>query len=323
MVQILGGKLLREDITSSARGGTELMAERMVKDLDRSLLEKFQIVHSRVRDLDRSKKRIFVAHDLPGDPESAFLANGGYNQFDLLVFVSNWQMQKYIEYYGIPWYKCRVILNAIDPISSSCDHRTYTDFDDEPVKLVYHTTPHRGLDILAQTFYDFKVEKKLNITLDVFSSFEIYGWKQRDEQYQQLFEFLKNTPGVTYHGSVEHEKLNELLPHYDIFAYPSIWPETSCLSLMEAMAAGLICVHPNFAALPETAAGLTAMYQWRENKRDHAKAFSEALEKSIKTVRDFDWHGSEAQRIQMTYAEYAYGWSNRIDTWNETLRSLL
>jgi len=321
MVQILGGKLIREDVTSTARGGTELMAEKMVSGIDVSLLQEFQIIHSRVRDLDFSKKRVFVAHDLPGDPESSFLSNGGYNQFDKIVFVSNWQMQKYIEFYGIPWHKCQVVLNAIDPLGTN--ERHYADFDNDPVKLVYHTTPHRGLDILAAAYQKLRVDKGMDITLDVFSSFEIYGWKQRDEEYRELFEFLQSSPGVTYHGSVKHENLVNLLPEFDIFAYPSTWPETSCISLMEAMSAGLLCVHPNYAALPETAANLTYMYQWHENKRDHTKVFTEKLERAIKNVHNYDWHDSSAQNTVINYANLAYDWNGRCVEWTELLKDLL
>ena len=321
MVQILGGKLIREDVTSTARGGTELMAEKMVESLDPDLLAKFQIVHSRVRELDFSKKRIFVAHDLPGDPESAFLASGGYNQFDKIIFVSNWQMQRYIEFYGIPWHKCLVLLNAIDPLNSN--ERSLVDFDIEPVKIVYHTTPHRGLDILANAYNHFKSNHKRNITLDVYSSFEIYGWKQRDEEFKELFDFLKSTDGITYHGSVKHEELVEVLPTYDIFAYPSVWPETSCISLMEAMSAGLLCVHPNYAALSETAGHVTAMYQWQENKRDHLREFSLHLLEAIETVKTFEWHDSYNQQFQIDYANHAFDWQTRMGQWDAVLKNLL
>lgn len=323
MVQILGGKLLREDITSTARGGTELMAEKMVESLNPDLLAKFQIVHSRVRELDFSKKRVFVAHDLPGDPESSFLSNGGYNQFDKIIFVTNWQMQRYIDFYGIPWHKCQVLLNAIDPLISSAEFRAPEDFDEEPVKLVYHTTPHRGLDILANAYNHIKFNLKKNITLDVYSSFEIYGWKQRDEEFKELFDFLKSTEGITYHGSVKHEHLVLELPTYDIFAYPSVWPETSCISLMEAMSAGLLCVHPNYAALPETAGHVTAMYQWQDNKRDHLREFSLHLSEAIDEVANYRWHDSYNQQFQIDYANHAFDWQTRMGQWDAVLTSLL
>ena len=93
-----------------------------------------------------------------------------------------------------------------------------------------------------------------NVHLDVFSSFNAYGWAERDEPYQELFDKIEAHPQMTYHGFKPNNIVRNALQKAHIFAYPSIWMETSCIALMEAMSAGLMCVHPNLAALPETAA---------------------------------------------------------------------
>ena len=43
--------------------------------------------------------------------------------------------------------------------------------------------------------------------------------------------------------------IKENLHKYDIFAYPSIWEETFCISLLESMRAGLHCITTNYGAL--------------------------------------------------------------------------
>jgi hypothetical protein len=57
-----------KNLSKAPRGGTELMADR-INSLPPELLSRFQIIHSRVRELDPNKKKIYVLHDLPGDPE--------------------------------------------------------------------------------------------------------------------------------------------------------------------------------------------------------------------------------------------------------------
>jgi hypothetical protein len=52
-------------------------------------------------DIDETKIRILWQHDLPGDPESEHLKNGGHDRFHKIVFVSNWQMQQYINHYMV------------------------------------------------------------------------------------------------------------------------------------------------------------------------------------------------------------------------------
>ena len=63
----------RNELSKNARGGSELMQERLYRDLPKDLLDKFQIILSRVRDINPDKKRVLWLHDLPGDPESEHL----------------------------------------------------------------------------------------------------------------------------------------------------------------------------------------------------------------------------------------------------------
>ena len=93
----------RNEVNKNAMGGTELMMKRLYDTLDPNLLDRFQIIGSRARELKEDKVRILWQHDLPDDPESAHLANGGWKRYHKLVFVSNWQMQRYIQMYDIPW----------------------------------------------------------------------------------------------------------------------------------------------------------------------------------------------------------------------------
>jgi UDP-glucose:(glucosyl)LPS alpha-1,2-glucosyltransferase len=273
----------RNETNKDAKGGTELLQERLYNgSVPRELLEKFQIVFSRVRELDDQRFRVFYAHDLPGDPESEFLQDGGWNKFHKLVFVSNWQMQEYIERYNIPWSHCEVIENSIVPLTPDKDDTK------KNIHICYTSTPHRGLHILYAAF-EALAKKYDNVTLDVFSSFKLYGWEQRDEQYRDLFDKLDAHPNVNNYGTMSNEHIRDYLSKMgDIFAYPSIWPETSCLCLMEAMSAELMCIHSNFGALPDTAAGFTYMYQFDENEDRHATKLYHILDGAIQHYKDED-----------------------------------
>jgi hypothetical protein len=106
-----------DELSVNAKGGTEIMKNTLTALLDPEIMKEVQIFCSRIReDLDPTKIRLFWAHDLPGDPESEFLKGGGWKDFHRIVFVSNWQMQNYLNHYRIPWYKSCVIQNAIEPI---------------------------------------------------------------------------------------------------------------------------------------------------------------------------------------------------------------
>lgn len=303
-----------EKVNKDARGGTELLIDEFNKYVSGDISKHFQIIPSRFRNLEEGKIPIYWAHDLVGDPECEHLKSGGYNQYERLVFVTNWQMQRFIDYYGIPWRKCVVIHNGIEPLQINKEK------DPDVVKLIYHTTPHRGLEILAPVFdklctlYD-------NIELDVFSSFSIYGWGERDNAYQAVFEQLGNNKKVRVHGAVPYEEVRKHVVNADIFAYPSIWPETSCRSLMEAMSAGLLCVHSNYGALAETGGNWTLMYQYQDNKRDHANLFASTMCGAIENVKNESIQSK--LESQSSYASIFYNWMLIKKDWEHLLGSIL
>lgn len=303
-----------DSLAVNAKGGTELMKFGLEQRLPKELLDEFQIYVSRFEEEpDPTKIRVYWLQDLPGDPAAEHLKNGGWEKFHQLVFATNWQMQAFINYYGIPYSKCVVLANCITPIP---EHEKPKD----KIRLAYWSTPHRGLNILVPVFAKL-CEKHDNIELDVYSSFKLYGWEERDQPFQELFQQCKEHPKINYHGSIPNEELKKQLEQTHILAYPSIWTETSCITLMEAMSAGLLCVHPNLGALYETAAGWTHMYQWNEDIQQHASIFYQVLDNAIEHY----WDEGIQSRIasQKSYANVFYNWDLRQHQWEALLRSML
>ena len=269
------------EISKNDNGDTEIIKRTLAKLIAHKLLDNFQIISSRIRDLEQDKIRILWSHDLPEDPESAKVRDPNFrNKFHKLAFVSNWQYQRYQLINGVPYNDHSIVIeHGIDPAPESVVTK-----DNKTIRIVYTSTPQRGLEIVVPVF-EHMAEQYKNIHLDVFSSFKIYGWAKADEQYEPLFERIRNHPQMTYHGVVPNDQLKEHLNKSHIFAYPSIWLETACIAMMEAMSAGLICVHPNFGALPETAGGTTIMYQGDfDDKNKHANIFAKYLQAAIEMV---------------------------------------
>jgi glycosyltransferase involved in cell wall biosynthesis len=306
---------MNEEYWANAMGGTELMKYGLLDRLDPKYKDKVQIICSRVREIDPDKPTILWLHDLPNDPESARLNEEEFRaQFERIVCVSDWQMQQYNMIKQLPYNESEVLKNAIVPFPN-----TEKDFSDG-IKLIYHSTPHRGLELLYPVF-DELCKKHDNITLDVYSSFNLYGWPQRDEPYKDLFDKLESHPKINYHGSQPNEVVREALQKAHIFAYPSIWPETSCICLMEAMSAGLVCVHPNLAALPETAAQLTYQYQWTEDANKHCAVLYHNLDSAIQNVQSADTKGMLVN--QKVYADNFYNWNTRVKQWEMLIENVI
>lgn len=307
--------VIRGEHNTRSRGGTELLIEELERHVDPDLLSRVRIYPSRTAEaIDPATVNLYWLHDIPGDPGSEHLMNGGWRRFDRLVFVSNWQMQQYISAYGIPWHKCTVVLNAIETMDLPCRK------PDDRVRLIYHTTPHRGLAILVPVFIAL-CEQHDGLELDVFSSLKIYGWDEADRQFEPLYEQCRRHPCIRYHGSVDYRVVRECLGEAHIFAYPNIHKETSCRALMEAMTSGCLAVHPNYGALYETAAGLTWMYPWHESPQSHADIFYMNMMHAIAAVRSHAVASNLA--LQKTYADSCYSWSMRRQHWNALLASVL
>lgn len=303
-----------DELSQNAMGGTELMKYGLHERLPEELRSQFQIICSRVRELDENRKNILWLHDMFTDPESQHLNDEeSRSRFDKLVFVSHYQKTTYELAYGIKPSEYSVIHNAIEPIP-------YKEKPTDQIRLIYHTTPHRGLEILVPVFEEIAKHYK-NVQLDVFSSFKIYGWEQRDVDYQHLFERCESHPQITYHGYQPNSVVREALQRAHIFAFPSIWPETSCIAAIEAMSAGCEIVHPNLAALPETTAGFGMNYNYHEDVNEHANIFIKALARSIDTVQS----ESTKRRLsfQKSYADGFYNWNTIGSAWKGLLTGIL
>jgi UDP-glucose:(glucosyl)LPS alpha-1,2-glucosyltransferase len=299
---------------NKAQGGTELMNSALYQRVDNSLLEQFNIIKSRVRDTDPNKPNILWLHDLWNDPEALHLKEPeSRSRFAKLVFVSNWQLTTYNMGLGVPYAESVVMKNAIEPIE---DHSKSSDV----IRLIYHTTPHRGLNIVYAAVAELAKTMGDKIHLDVFSSFQAYGWPERDEPFKPLFELIENHPNMTYHGFKPNPVVREALKEAHIFAYPSVWQETSCIAAIEAMSAGCEVVCPNLAALPETTLGYARMYQYSEDMNQHGNVFVNLLAAAIK--QRFDDGMIAKLKNQKNMVDMTYNWDFRAAEWTQLLQAI-
>jgi len=299
-----------------SKGGTEMMLKGLHERVDSDLLDKYNIMCSRVRSLSEDKPNILWMHDTWDDPECEHLKDPELRKrFKKIVFVSNHQQQTFNHGLGVPYAEGLVIQNAIVPIEE------HDKPNDGVFNLIYHTTPHRGLELLVPVFEHMcSIKNNIKMHLDVYSSFEIYGWAERDKQYKGIFEKCKDHPNITYHGYQPNDVIREALKKAHIYAYPNIWPETSGISIIEAMSAGCSVVAPNFAAIPETLSNFGIMYNWHEDVNPHANTFANALNAAL----EIHWEENVQNKLkfQAMYANNFYNWNLRATQWTGFLQSL-
>jgi glycosyltransferase involved in cell wall biosynthesis len=302
------------EISEKSQGGTEAVKRELAKRLPAGLTDDFQIICSRVRKIEEDKIRVYWLHDLPEDPETNHLRElNSRNRFHKLSFIGNWQYNRYQLVCGMPYEQSSVVIETpIDPINF--EQKSF-----EKIRLVYTSTPQRGLALLVPVFEKL-AEKYKNIHLDVFSSFKIYGWEDADKQFEPLYERIRKHPQMTYHGFVPNDTVREHLKNSHILAYPSIWLECNSRSVVEAMSAGLLCVHPNYGGLSDTSGGLNFMYQGDQDPQKHANIFYHALNNAIQTVSQ-EQTQNYLKLVKM-YADTRFNWSRIVNNWTDVLLSL-
>ncbi|MBZ0252212.1 MAG: glycosyltransferase, partial [Candidatus Methylomirabilis sp.] len=126
--------------------------------------------------------------------------------------------------------------------------------------LAYTSTPFRGLDLLLDALPDIRSAAP-EATLRVFSGMRVYRQDPAEEaaRYGGLYRRCAATPGAAYEGPVAQPALAAALRETAVLAYPNTFPETSCIAVMEAMAAGCRVVTSDLGALGETSAGFAAL----------------------------------------------------------------
>lgn len=306
-----------DELSKDAMGGTEMMKYGLYDRLPADIRDEVQIICSRVRDVDTHRPSILWLHDLFNDPEAVHLREEeSRKRFAKLVFVSHWQFNSYHLAMGVPHSESMIFRNAIEPFEPASKP------NDGTVRMIYHTTPHRGLEILVPVV-EWLENHHTNFHLDVYSSFAAYGWPQRDEPYLELFERIKQSPNMTYHGYQPNDVVREALKEAHIFAYPSIWQETSCIAAMEAMSAGCAVVCPEYAALPETTANFGLTYQWHEDVQQHANVFANALSHTVDIIQSRPESIAPRLNAQKMYADSFYSWDQRVKEWENLIRGIL
>tara|TARA_S200002703_G_scaffold88402_2_gene76303 strand:- start:847 stop:1776 length:930 start_codon:yes stop_codon:yes gene_type:complete len=302
------------------RGATELQMEMLHKHVPKELLDQVQICTSipgKVP-LDPNKLNILWQKNSYDQPnlQEFFKNKERHKEYDWYIFNSHWNYEKFRYFFDIPTEKSIVIKNGIDKFPI---RKIYKKGD--PIKLVHHCTPWRGLNVLLRTMQEIK---NPNITLDVYSSSKIYGSKfseVHDKEFLPLYKQAEELPNVNYVGYKPNEYLREMMPNYDMFVYPSIFEETSCVSALEALASGVHVVTNNFGALYETCAEWPVYVNYSTNYEQMAIDTAAAINTACDYLHE-DFIQEHLDEQQKFYKRF-YNWNKKGQEWTSFLKGAL
>jgi glycosyltransferase involved in cell wall biosynthesis len=300
-----------------AMGGTELMIEALKKNTRFSEYENINLISStpNIDKIRYTKKNLLWQHLSYTDETLGTLKDPAFiKSVDAFVYVSHWQHEKFRYVYQVPVHNSYVIKNAIQPIEFKQKAK------DGKLKLIYASTPFRGLDVLLDSF---EMLNRDDIELDVYSSTIVYGTGYQNHTgnvYDAMFDRARNMKNVNYKGYAPNEDVRKAMQEAHILAYPSIFEETSCLVMLEAGAAGCDMVTTNLGALYETGSEYAKMIPIQVTKEDLAVKYAKALNEAIENY----WNKSnqEMLREQSDFYNKFYSWERRAKEWNELFEKL-
>jgi len=303
------------------RGGTELQMEFLERYADKKLLDQVQICTSIPGKIPLHPTKINILWQQNSYDQANinpwFQNKDNHDKYDWYVFNSHWCYEKFRIAFDIPTHKSVVIKNAFDKI----EPRNLDYKKGDPIKLIYTSTPWRGLNVLLAAMQ--LIENPL-IHLDVYSSTQIYGdgfKSANDDKFKDLYDQATKIPNVTYIGYKPNEFIKDNLKNYQMFAYPNIWEETSCIAAIEAMAAGLYTVVTNYGALYETCTDFAVYTPYEKDFVKLAKTFASVIETVATHLHDD--HIKEHLQLQIDYMNRFYSWEKRAKTWNRFLEGIV
>ncbi len=240
------------------------------------------------------------------------------------VLLTKWQTDTYVDTFHLDPAKIRIIRNAASPAFHGVERTEFGWLEQgKPPVLAYTSTPYRGLDILLLAFPMIR-ERLPGATLRIFSSMGIYDAGVWDP-FTSLYALARTMPGVEYVGPLAQPELAREMAKVDIWAYPSTFAETSCVSALEAMAAGAFCVSTALGALPETTAGFAHLMPPLVTNYPGVAAtrFATHLLESVEAAARDKAAALARIREQVEFVRSYYDWDLRAKEWTLWLEQVL
>lgn len=293
-------------------GGTEILFQNLQSAIGSEWNPDVNLIVATCRhdSVLENKKNIVWQHlNVDQDNVQLMSDNSFVDKIDQFVYVSNWQYEKYRHAFNIPENKSRVIKNAIRKIEFIPKIKT------EKIKLIYTSTPWRGLGVLLDAF------EKLNrddVELDVYSSTVIYGkgyHQMTQGMYDALFAKAKRMKNVNYMGYASNDGVRKAVQKAHIYTYPSIFEETSCLSALEAAAAGCKLLVTNYGALYETCSEWATYVPFTSDREVLVDKYAKELNRVIDNYK----HDDPMHEEQSKFFNKFWSWENRIPQWRDLL----
>jgi len=225
------------------------------------------------------KKRLFWTGDSYDQPQSMGIGDRRVMQaIDWLCAVSNWHADTLCNSSGFPRSRCYVLRNGVHPDYFSGSERR------KRKRLIYSSTPYRGLRFVPRIYREL-LKTHDDLELHVFSGYGVYAGTGTPQQalaeFEKLRAELEQLPGCTVHGNIKQQQLAREYMRSSVLLYPNTFEETSCITAMEAQAAGCAIVTSDRGALRETVGDAGILIRGGPDEERYIREFVAATDKLL------------------------------------------
>ncbi len=266
----------------------------------------------------------YWAHDIApqgGFADSAFLV-------DRMLFLSRYHRGLYEATLHEGFHPLmRVTRNGIeaDRIGRALQARAPRSLDDEGVKTIntrarrfcYTSRPERGAMFLLGSIWP-RIRQQipdaeLHLAWYEVTNMAIGDAVQKDIDFVTHLVQESAHLGVTYHGALAKDDLYTLMGGCNALLYPCTFPESSCITAIEAMALGTYPVTTNAYALPETCGDYGHLIDGTPGTPEYDDTF-------VNTVLDlyetFDGQIGQNDRFEMSaFTRMRHDWATIAQEW--------
>lgn len=193
--------------------------------------------------------RVLWVHDIHCGTE---LTPEAAQRIDRIWCLTDWHRRVFCESY--PWLQQDKVVQIRNALDLNLWRATFGPRN--PHRAVYSSSPDRGLSLALSLWWRVR-ERVSDAELHVYYGFEnwracVAGDANALAAIDRLEALAASTEGVTLHGRISESQLAHEFSSSGVWAYPTWWWETSCLTAMQALASGLCVVTTDLAGLRET-----------------------------------------------------------------------
>ena len=270
--------------------------------------------------ISRSAHRLHLlwCHDLALGRQTDAYRSVCWN-VDRFITVSEWMKKQYVDTYGLPEESIYASRNGIDLFRFP-----KVDLKKKLRKrLVYAARPERGMDILLDHIFPALLEKDPEFELALF------GYDNPVDHLKDFYADIsvkaqKFGDKIKFMGNLAKPAQYQAYCDFGIYAYPTPSPkfkdfnEVSCISAMEALAAGMPIVTSKRGALPETIpTGAATLIDGDPSSSKYQTAFIKAILDYVRKPKKYD----AASAAGMKHAQ-TLGWDRVAEDWTEFMHRL-